>query len=153
MALFSVLWSLSPQSRNYQAVDLERNVGVRVEDPLAHHQAAMEARPEAGQEAGILAATLPEIYAAGRYGLTVSLRAEAAADPAGTAATVRVLAADAGTFAQRWDVPGADVPADGQYHRLRFVFDNPRQQALTFILDYPATVGLRADTLRVEPAR
>ena len=153
LALLSLIWSLTSQSRIYHTPDLERNVGVRVDDSLAYHGAAMQAQPEAGQEAGMLAATLPEIYAAGRYRLTVSLRADTSGASSLNVASVRVLAADAEKFAQRWDVRGAELPADGHYHRLAFEFENPRQQALTFILDYPASVGLRADVIVITPLR
>jgi hypothetical protein len=61
------------------------------------------------------------------------------------------LSAEVQTFSRRWEVPVSALPADGQYHRLSFEFDNPRQQALTLILDYPAATGLRADRLIVLP--
>jgi hypothetical protein len=153
IAFASLAWSLGPHPRTYHVVDLERNVGIRVDDSLAYHGAAMQAQPEAGQEAGMLAATLPEIYAAGRYRLTVSLRADTSVASSLNVASVRVLAADAKKFAQRWDVRGAELPADEHYHHLTFEFENPRQQALTFILDYPASVGLRADVIVVTPLR
>jgi hypothetical protein len=114
----------------------------------------MEARPDAGQEAGMLAVTLPEIYAPGRYRLTISLRAlpaDSDPSPSLSVADVRVFASQVEKFAKRWDVYGKDLPVDGQYHRFAFEFENSRQQALTFILDYPATAGLRADEIVVEP--
>ena len=155
-ALASLGWSLQPQPRTYATVDLERNVGVIVADPRAYGGAAMEASPDAGQEAGMLAVTLPEIYAPGRYRLTLSLRAlptDFAPDPSLSVADVRLFSSEVEKFARLWEVYGADLPADGQYHRFAFEFDNPRQQALIFILDYPAAAGLRADVIRVEPLR
>jgi len=153
-AITSLIWSLRPHARTYATVDLERNVGLRVDDPLAYGGKAMEARPDAGQEAGMLAVTLPEIYAPGRYRLTISLRAlpaDSDPGPSLSVADVRVFASQVEKFAKRWDVYGKDLPVDGQYHRFAFEFENPRQQALTFILDYPATAGLRADEIVVEP--
>ncbi|MGH2524979.1 MAG: hypothetical protein ACRDH2_20920, partial [Anaerolineales bacterium] len=151
VALLSLGWSLRPQPRVYAAVEVGRTVGLVVGDPLAYRGKAMEARPEAGHEAGMLAATLPEIYSPGRYRLTLSVRAQSAADPSLSLANVRVLAAGSAPAANRWEVHGADLLADGQYHRLTFEFDNPQRQALIFVLNYPATVGLRADMLIVEP--
>ncbi len=153
-AIVSLGWSLRPHPRTYATVGLERNVGAIVSDPLASGGKAMEARPDAGQEAGMLAVTLPEIYAPGRYRLTVSLRAlPAGSDPGPSlsVANARVFASEVEKFAKGWDVQGRDLPVDGQYHRFAFDFENPRQQALTFILDYPGTTGLRADEIVVEP--
>jgi len=153
-AIVSFGGSLRPHPRTYATVELERNVGAIVSDPSANGGRAMEARPDAGQEAGMLAITLPEIYGPGRYRLTISLRALPAGsdpDPSLRVADVRVFASEVERFAKRWDVRSNDLPADGQYHRFAFVFENPRQQALTFILDYPATAGLRADEILVEP--
>jgi hypothetical protein len=114
----------------------------------------MEARPDAGQEAGRLGVTLPEIYAGGRYRLTVSLRAlHAPSDLTVSVAGVRILASGEEAFTRRWDILGRDLPVDGQYHRFSFEFDNPRQQALTFVLDYPAVVGVRADAIVIAPVR
>lgn len=153
-AIVSLGGSLRPHPRTYATVDLERNVGAIVSDPSANGGRAMEARPDAGQEAGRLAVTLPEIYAPGRYRLTISLRAFPAASdpgPSPSVADVRVFASEVEKLAKRWDVRSQDLPVDGQYHRFAFMFENPRQQALTFILDYPATAGLRADEIVVEP--
>ena len=102
----------------------------------------------------MLAVTLPEIYAPGRYRLTVSLRAlPAGSDPGPSlsVAEVRVFASEVEKFAKGWEVQGRDLPVDGQYHRFAFDFENPRQQALTFILDYSSATGLRADEIVVEP--
>jgi hypothetical protein len=154
IAIVSLAWSLRPHTRTYATVDLERNVGVIVNDPLAYRGKAMEARPDAGQEAGMLAASLPEIYAPGRYRVVVSLRAlpgDSEPGPGLGAADVRVYASEVEKFAKEWEVPGQALPEDNRYHRFAFDFENPRQQALTFILDYPATVGLRADAVTVEP--
>ena len=153
MALASFAWSLQPQSRTYATVDLKRTVGVEVGDRAAYQGQAMRADPEAGQEAGILAASLPEIYAAGRYRLTVSLHMDSASDPGLNLAVVRVYASDAQSLSQRWEIAAADTAADGQYHRLSFDFENPRQQALTFALDYSAAAALQADAMTVEPIR
>jgi hypothetical protein len=149
----SVGWSLQPHARTYATIDLNRTVGVSVNDPAAFGGQAMRADPEAGQEAGMLAATQPEIYALGRYRLTVSARADSAPDPTLTLGDVRVYASDPQVLSQQWALPASALPPDGQYHRLVFEFDNPRQQALTFILDYSAAAALQADTLRVDPLR
>jgi hypothetical protein len=151
IALASVIGSLRPHARTYAAVDLERNVGVVVEDSLAYRGKAMQASPEAGQTPGMLAITLPEIYAPGRYRLTVSLRALSGVDDIRIPARVRVLTPGVAPFPDRWDVPGLELPADGQYHLFAFDFENPRQQALVFILDYTAAAGLRADRLIASP--
>jgi len=150
VALVSLGWSVQPHPRTQATVDLQRTVGTVVNDSQAYQGQAMEADPEAGQEAGMLAATLPEIYAPGRYRLTISLLTETApADPSLSLAAIRVLGPDA--TLERWEVSAAALPADSHYHRLAFDFENPRQQALTFILDYPATAALRADMLKIEP--
>ena len=102
----------------------------------------------------MLAVTLPEIYARGRYRVIISLRAlpaDSDPSPSLSVAGVRVFASEVEKFAKGWDVHGQDLPEDGQYHRFAFDFENPRQQALTFILDYPGTTGLRADTVIIKP--
>jgi hypothetical protein len=152
LVIISLGWSFMPQPRTHAAFDLKRTVGTVVNDSQAYQGKAIQADPEAGEEAGILAATLPEIYAPGHYRLTVSLLAlprTSAPDPHPSLANVRLLTPDAPL--QQWEVSAADLPADGLYHQLTFDFDNPRQQALAFILDYPATVGFRADRLKIEP--
>jgi len=154
IAAASLGWSLQPQVRTHAAVELERTVGVIVSDPSAYRGKTMQASPAAGHDPGMLAVTLPEIYAPGRYRLTLSLRAlpgDAASDPNLSVADIRLFSSEVEKFARRWDVSAADLPADGRYHRFAFEFENPRQQALTFILDYPAAAGLRADTIIVSP--
>jgi len=151
VVIISLGWSFMPQSRTHAAFDLKRTVGTVVNDSQAYQGKAIEADPEAGQEAGMLAATLPEIYAPGPYRLTVSLLAitrTSTPDP-NHLADVRLLTPDA--TIELWEVSAADLPADGRYHRVAFDFENPRPQALTFILDYPATAGFRADLLKIEP--
>jgi hypothetical protein len=150
-AIAAVGWSLRPQPRTYAAVDLKRTVGERVDDPLAFQGWTMQADPSVGHEAGMLAVTFPEIYAPGRYRLTVSMWAASIPEPRANVAAVRVFASDVGALALRWDVPGSGFPTEGEYHRFSFDFENPRQQALTFILDYPATTALRADVMIVAP--
>jgi hypothetical protein len=152
LVIISLGWSLMPQSRTHAAFDLKRTVGTVVNDSQAYQGKAIEADPEAGQEAGMLAATLPEIYAPGHYRLTVSLLAVARTstpDPSLPLADVRLLTPDA--TLQHWEVSAADLPTDGRYHEFTFDFENPRQQALAIILDYPATLGFRADRLKIEP--
>jgi hypothetical protein len=66
---------------------------------------------------------------------------------------VRVLASDIDVLAQRWDIPAGHLPAAaGAYQAYTFEFDNPRQQALTFIVDYGAAAAVRVDKLIVAPA-
>ena len=45
------------------------------------------------------------------------------------------------------------LPADGQYYSLGFEFENPSDEALTFILDYAGAVGIKSDRLIVSPAQ
>jgi hypothetical protein len=125
-----------------------------VADPAAYGGRAMEASPSAGNETGKLAASHPELYAAGRYTLSVSIASlggPPAPVPAASAVAVRVLGSDAGVLAQRWDIPAAHLPAVGGYQPYGFEFDNPRQQALTFIVEYGAAAGVRVDKVVVAP--
>jgi|GEM_PF-1068964 len=150
LVIVSFGWSLSSHPRTHAAFDLKRTVGTVVDDSQAYQGQAIQADPEAGQEAGILAATLPEIYAPGPYRLTVSLLAENLPfDPSLNLAGVRLLTPD--QTLQHWEIAAEDIPVDGRYHRVAFDFENPRPQALTFIIDYPATAGFRADLLKIEP--
>jgi hypothetical protein len=64
-----------------------------------------------------------------------------------------VIGTDAAVLAQQWDVTAADIPADGQYYTLSFVFENPAAQGLTFIVDYTAAAGLKLDRLIITPGR
>jgi hypothetical protein len=154
-AAASLGWSLLPRARTYAAVEQQRTMGDIMADETAYTGQAMLAEPERGHEAGMLAYTRPEIYAAGAYRLTVSLAALPGGPPlkpATVLASVRVLGSDAAVLAQRWDVTANELPADGRYYSLGYEFDNPADQALTFILDYAGTVGLKADRLIVEPS-
>ena len=161
IALGVLGWSLRPQPRTYAAVDVQRTTGLVVADPLAYRGQAMEADPLAGQEPGRLAYTHPEIYEPGRYRLSASLFPLAAdastADPAAVIAALRVLGSDANAFAMQWEITAASLPAEGPsgagYQLISFEFDNPRQQALTFFLDYTGAAGLRGDRILVEPIR
>jgi hypothetical protein len=159
LALATVLsfgWSLLPQARTYRTVDQLRTVGDIVSDEAAFGGQTMLADPPRGHEAGKLAFTQPERYAAGAHRLTVSLAALPGGLPLGPEtllARVRVIGSDARVLAQYWDVSAADLPADGQYYSLSFEFENPTDEALTFILDYTGAAGVKSDRLIVEPVR
>jgi hypothetical protein len=153
LALASLGLSLRPQARTYAAVDLQRTVGDPIADPAAFNGRAMQATPAAGHEAGRLAYTFAEPYPAGAYRLTVSLTVlppSSPLDPAAILGSARVTATDADTLAQRWDFTAADIPADGNYYSLHYVFENPAPQALIFVLEYAGSAGLRVDRLIVE---
>jgi hypothetical protein len=154
-AAASLAWSLLPQTRTYATVDQQRTVGDIVPDAAAYGGETMLAEPGRGHEAGRLAYTHPEIYAAGGYQMTISLAAlptTTALDPATVLAGVRVVGSDAAVISQRWEIAAGDLPADGQYYSLSFDFDNPVDGALTFFVDYTGAVGLKADRIIVSPA-
>ncbi len=153
LVVASLAWSLQPHPRVYHTVDLNRTVGTEIADPLAVGGQTMRADPEAGQEAGILAASFSEIYAPGHYRLTASVRVDVPLAPGLTPAVLRVYASDAQFLDQRWDILATALPADGRYHPFTVDFENPHQQGLTFILNYTGQAALYADVLRVEPVR
>ncbi|MCC6188002.1 MAG: hypothetical protein IT318_03130 [Anaerolineales bacterium] len=145
--------SLRPQPRTYLAVDLQRTVGDAVADPAAYRGKAMQADPAAGHEPGRLAYSFAEPYGAGRYRLTISVAVLPAAEPLSpdsVLGSARVIGADAAALAQRWDFTAAGIPADGRYYSLQYSFENPKPQALIFMLDYAGTAGLKVDRLIVE---
>ncbi len=154
VAAASFGWSHLPQTRVYATVDQQRTVGDIVADEAAYGGRTMLAEPGRGHEAGRLAYTYSEIYAGGRYQLTVSLAAlptNAALDPAAVLAGVRVVGSDAEVLAERWEIRAADLPADGQYYSLHFDFNNPVSEALTFFVEYSGAAGLKADRIIVTP--
>jgi hypothetical protein len=155
LALGSFGLSLRPQPRTYVAVDLQRTVGDPVADPAAYRGRAIQAAPSAGHEPGKLAYTFAEPYGAGHYRLTVSVAVLPGSDPLDPTAilgSARVFGTDAAALALRWDFTAAGIPADGRYYSLHFLFDNPKAQALIFVLDYAGTAGLKVDRLIVTPA-
>lgn len=152
----AIIYALLPHPRTYHTVTLPRSTGAVVADPTAYGGKAMEASPEAGNDPGKLAASHAELYAPGNYTLSVSIAAlpgSPAVDPTASAVSVRVLAADVEYLAQRWDVPVGRLPAGEGYQNYSFEFHNPRQQALTFIVDYGGAAGVRVDKLVVTPVR
>jgi hypothetical protein len=153
-AALSFGWSLLPQARTYHTADAQRTTGIVVRDSQAARGMAIEASEAAGQVAGRLAYTHPEIYAAGRYRLSVSLQLLGGEQGGGAkaAAVVRVVASDRDSLSERWEVAASDLQA-GSYQRIGFELDNPRQQALTFFIEYTGRAALRADSLTVTPLR
>jgi hypothetical protein len=137
-------------------VDLQRTVGDPIVDRAAHRGRAIQASPAAGHEPGKLAFTFAEPYPAGTYRLTVSLAVLPSAsplDPAAILGSARVFGTDAAALAQRWDFTAADIPADGNYYSLHYVFESPTAQALIFVLDYAGAAGLKVDRLIAEPVQ
>lgn len=155
LALLAVAYSLWPHARTYAAVALPRSTGVVVADAAADGGQAMEASPAGGNGPGKLAASHPEIYGPGRYTASVSvasLSEAAGLAPATSALALRVLASDAAALALRWDIPvGHLPPVEAGYQRYSFEFENPRQQALTFVVEYGGAAGVKVDKVVVTP--
>ena len=157
LALLGLLYSLLPHPRLYPATTLPRSTGTVVADAEAYRGRAMEASPRLGNNLGKLLASHPEVYAAGRYRVSVSVASlgdGGGVAPAISALTLRVLASDAAALALRWDLPVGHLPAvEAGYQSYSFEFDNPRQQALTFIVEYNGAAGVRVDQVVVAPIR
>ena len=154
LALSALLYSILPHARTYPTVTLPRSTGAVVADPLAYRGRTMQASPEAN-DPGMLAASHPELYAPGDYRVSVSvatLPGDVSVPPATSALTLRVLASDAEALAEQWEIPVGHLPTGEVYQSFTWTFSNPRQQALTFIVDYSAAAGLRVDKVVVAPA-
>jgi hypothetical protein len=152
----ALIYAFAPHARTLAALSLPRSTGTVVADQAAYGGQAMEASPTAGNDPGKLAASHPELYGPGDYRVSVSLARRAdqtVGDPAASAVAVRVFASDAEALAQRWDIPVGHLPTARGYQRYGFEFHNPRQQALTFVVDYQGTAGVRLDRIIVEPIR
>jgi len=156
-ALGSFAFSLVPQTRTIATVDVQRTVGDIVADPKAYGGQTMLASPAAGHEAGKLAYSFPELYAAGAYRLTISVAASVPGDaplaPDTVLASVRAIGTDAALVAHKWVVTAADLPADGQYYTLTYAFVNPAAEGLTFFVDYAATAALKVDRFIITPGQ
>jgi hypothetical protein len=144
-------WSLRPMPRQYPIAELSNFIGTRVSEAGA---VGGEAISTAGDEdtPGVLAATGPESWPAGRYRWRLSLKAAGDQVAASTAlATVTIRSprqAITGFPAQV--VPGS-VPADGRFHTLEVEFDNPIHQALVFELDASGAGPLESQGFEVSP--
>ena len=152
----AITYAALPHSRTYATTTLPRSTGAVVADAAAYGGQAMEASPAAGNDPGKLGASHAELYAPGRYQVTVSvmgLPGSPATDPTASAVSVRVLAADVEYLARRWDVAAGHLVVGEGYQKYSFEFENPRQQALTFIVDYGGAAGVRVDKLVVTPIR
>jgi hypothetical protein len=156
LLLLALLYAFWPHARTLAAVSLPRSTGAVVKDPAAYGGRAMEASPQAGNDPGKLAASHPELYGPGHYRVSVSiarLTGELVPNSSESAVAVRVFASDAESLAQRWDIPAAHLPLDERYQPYGFEFFNPRQQALTFVVDYGGVAGVRVDQIVVERVR
>ncbi len=156
VALGSFGWSLLPPTRTIATVEVQRTVGDVMADPAAYRGQTIAANPAEGHEAGKLAYSFPELYAAGVYRLTISaavLPSDSALAPDTVLATVRAIGTDAALVAQKWVVTAADLPADGQYYTLSYVFVNPAAEGLTFFVDYEAAAGLKLDRFIITPGQ
>ena len=163
-------WSLRPMPRQYSIVELSNFIGSRVRDTSA---AGGQAISTAGDEdtPGVLAATGPESWPAGRYRWSLSLKAggvaaggaaanSAAANSAaaGDQANANVTLATVTIRSPRQAITGfpaqvvpGSVPADGRFHTLEVEFDNPIHQSLVFELDATGAGPLESQGFQVSP--
>jgi hypothetical protein len=144
------VWSLRPVPRNYPIAGLSNFIGSRVPEAAA---AGGQAISTAGDEdtPGVLAATGPESWPAGRYRWRLSLKAGDGATTTAPLATFTIRSprrAIAGFPAQL--VAGA-VPADGRFHTLEVEFENPIHQALVFELDATGAGPFETQGFEVSP--
>jgi hypothetical protein len=138
------VWSLRTLPRTFAVADLRHFVGSVTPSSSG---IALSAPAEAG---GVLAATHPEFFPAGRYRWRLMLKAGAA--PSGeTLATVRIRWTRAPIANETTPIASALVPADGQYHALVLEFDNPIRQALVLELNSLGTVELSTQAFEVRP--
>jgi hypothetical protein len=140
-----VAWSLVPHPVVYGPAHLTAATGARVADAAATWGTVQRA---AGDRAEALGATPREFYAPGMYVLRARVRVSAP-DAQAPVLRVRVAAQQQAVAGGPLDVRAADMPADGQFHEVALPFDNPRWQALSFVVDYLGQGRGELDTLTV----
>jgi hypothetical protein len=139
------LWSLRPLPRTFAVADLRHYVGIETAAPGG--ATALSAPAEAS---GVLAATRPEFFPAGRYRWRLNLKAGESSDSAALA-TARVRWTRGPIAIETTPITPAQVPADGQYHSVVLEFDNPIRQALVLELNSLGTVDLSTQAFEVLP--
>ena len=142
-------WSLRPVARQYPIKDLANLIGTRVPAAGAGGQVISTAGDE--QTPGVLAQTGPELWPAGRYRWTLSLKAGDPLDPGTALATVTIRSPRQAVPGFPAPVAAGSVPADGRFHNLAVEFDNPVRQALEFELDATGAGSLQSQGFEVNP--
>jgi hypothetical protein len=143
------LWSLRLVARHYPLNDLSNLIGSRVTDEAAGGEVITTAGDE--ETPGVLAQTGPDLWPAGRYRWTLSLKAGDALDPGAALAAVTLLAPRQAVRGFPATVAAGSVPADGRFHTLAVEFDNPVRQALVFELDVTGAGSLQSQGFEVSP--
>ncbi len=143
-------WSMRPMPRQYPPVDLFNFIGARVPEAAA---VSGEAISTAGDEdtPGVLAATGPESWPAGRYRWRLSLKSGSQTGPDAALATVTIRSPRQAITGFPAEIAAGSVPADGQFHTLEVEFNNPIHQALVFELDATGRGPLESQGFEVSP--
>jgi hypothetical protein len=135
----------------YGPAHLKAATGQRVADPGATWQWVQRAHGDAPEALGF---TPLEFYPAGRYRVSARVRLEAAGvSPATPLARLRVVPQQTGVGDALREITAADALPGGGFSAVTLDFDNPRWQALSFVVDYLGAGGVALDTITVTAIR
>jgi hypothetical protein len=152
LAVGAAWWSLQPLPRIYGVGELRHFTGTVERDGESGEGQVLIARPALADSPGVLASTRAQFYPPGPHAWRLRLKAGSAPGDA-VVARARLYGARQPASIDMVDIHAAEVPADGQFHVIELVFDNPLEQALVFELEYTALTDLATDRFQVWAVR